>query len=483
MFTAPRSAPAGQHAFAPAAWQRETVNDVHSRLNATRVAGLARPGSLADGREALRAARASGLAVSVAGGRHAMGGQQFGTDDVLIDTRGLDRVLAFDPAAGTADVEAGIQWPALIDHLAVRPDNRATRWTIRQKQTGADRLSIGGALAANIHGRGLRMRPFVDDVESFTLLGADGRLRTCSRRENRELFSLAIGGYGLFGFVYSVKLRLARRQTVRRAVVETTVDELIPGFERRIAAGFTFGDFQFAVDPASPDFLRRGIFSCYEPVGDGAPVPSAHRSLSEADWRRLLHLAHVDKSRAYALYAEHYLATSGQLYYSDEHQLTPYVDCYHDDIDRLTGSAHRGGEMISELYVPRPRLAEFMTACRADLPARGADVIYGTIRLIERDDESFLAWAREPYACVIFNLHVEHTPTGVRRAADAFRGLIDRAAALRGSYFLTYHRFATRQQVLACHPRFPDFLRRKRALDPGELFKSNWYRHHAALLG
>lgn len=33
----------------------------------------------------------------------------------------------------------------------------------------------------------------------------------------------------------------------------------------------------------------------------------------------------------------------------------------------------------------------------------------GTIRLIERDDETFLAWARQPYACVIFNLHVVHT--------------------------------------------------------------------------
>ena len=44
-----------------------------------------------------------------------------------------------------------------------------------------------------------------------------------------------------------------------------------------------------------------------------------------------------------------------------------------------------------------------------DVLRRGANIVYGTVRLIERDDESFLAWAREPYACVIFNLHVEHT--------------------------------------------------------------------------
>jgi hypothetical protein len=41
------------------------------------------------------------------------------------------------------------------------------------------------------------------------------------------------------------------------------------------------------------------------------------------------------------------------------------------------------------------------------------DCIYGTIRLIERDDESFLAWAKQPYACTIFNLHTSHTPDGL----------------------------------------------------------------------
>ena len=42
----------------------------------------------------------------------------------------------------------------------------------------------------------------------------------------------------------------------------------------------------------------------------------------------------------------------------------------------------------------------------------GVDVIYGTVRLIERDDESFLAWARDRWACVIFNLHTVHTRRG-----------------------------------------------------------------------
>ena len=55
--------------------------------------------------------------MSIAGGRHAMGGQQFGEASVLVDTRALDRVLAFDTERGLITVEAGILWPALLEYL------------------------------------------------------------------------------------------------------------------------------------------------------------------------------------------------------------------------------------------------------------------------------------------------------------------------------------------------------------------------------
>ena len=445
------------------------VNDVHSRLNETDVDRIVSVDSLESIQAALAHARELGKPVAICGGRHAMGGQQFCSSGLLLDTRALSRVLALDVERGTVEVEAGIQWPALVEALASSPV------TFAQKQTGADDLSIGGAVSANVHGRGLTMRPFVDDVESFLLVGADGEPVRCSRSENRELFTLATGGYGLFGLVYSVTLRLVPRRTLERVVELGTVEGLVEAFGDRIATGFLYGDFQFAIDLRSDDFLRRGVFSCYRPVAD-RPVPSEQRALSEADWRGLLRLAHTDKSRAFDVYAQHYLATSGQLYRSDTHQLAFYAGGYHDDVGP-------GSEMITEIYVPRSRLADFMDEAADELRRARADVVYGTIRLVERDDESFLAWATEPWACVIFNLHVEHTPVGIDRAADAFRLLIDLAIARRGSYYLTYHRWATRAQVEACYPQFAEFLSLKDKYDPDELFQSEWYRHQRALFG
>ncbi len=454
------------------------VNDVHSRLNPTVVARVAAVRSVADIQAAVRQAATEGRAVSVCGGRHAMGGQQFGTGSVLIDTTGFDRVLGLDRNRGLVEVEAGIQWPALHDCLERAQHGDARPWTFRQKQTGADRLSIGGALSANVHGRALDLPPLVSEVERFTLVGAAGRLYRCSRTENRELFRLAIGGYGLFGVIATVTLRLAPRRKLRRVVEILDVEQLIAGFEQRIAAGFLYGDFQFAIDPAQATFLRRGVLACYEPVPDATPIPADQRVLTAEDWQRLVLLAHTDKAAAFEHYSRHYLASSGQIYWADTHQLSVYLDDYHRELDRALG--HRGSEVITELYVPRARLADFLAEAAADFRANRVDPIYGTVRLIRRDAETHLAWAREDYACVIFNLHVRHDRAGEAHAAEAFRRLIDMAIRRNGSFYLTYHRHATRAQIEACYPRFREFLRLKRVYDPGEQFQSDWYRHYRA---
>ena len=114
--------------------------------------------------------------------------------------------------------------------------------------------------------------------------------------------------------------------------------------------------------------------------------------------------------------------------------------------------------------------------------AHGSEVIYGTIRAILRDTTSFLPWAKDDFACVIFNIRTPHTESGLRRTGNTFRALIDASAELGGSFFLTYHRYASAAQVEACYPRFREFFARKRAYDPDEMFTSDWYSYYRSAL-
>ena len=452
------------------------VNDLHSQLNPTRVDRVVEPETLDAARAAIAAARRENRAVCIAGGRHAMGAQAFATDGVLIDIRKLDRVLGFDMERGLIEVESGMQWPKLLAELTQAQRGREKQWGFAQKQTGADRLTMGGCLSANVHGRGLTLPPFVGDVESFKLLDAKGELFNCSRAENPELFRLAIGGYGLFGFIYSVTLRLVPRRKVERVVQVRDIAEIPAAFAGRIRDGFLYGDFQYSIDESSDGYLRRGVFSCYRPVPDSTPIPTAQKELAERDWTNLLLLAHTDKAAAFKRYAGYYLTTNRQVYWSDEHQMSIYPDYYHREIDRRLKT--KATEAITEIYCERGALERFMVDVAADARRNETEIIYGTVRLIEADRESFLAWAKKPYACVIFNLHVVHTPGGMRRASNAFRRLIDLGIKYGGSYYPTYHKYATRKQVETCYPQFAEFLKLKLKHDPGEVFQSDWYRHY-----
>ncbi len=124
----------------------EEVNDIHAQLNKTIVHDIARPESPIKLMEEVEKAQKAGRSVSVCGARHAMGGQQFGTRGTLIDTTRMNKVIALDREAKTVEIEAGIMWPQLISWL----NTNAPELCVIQKQTGADELTLGGALASNI---------------------------------------------------------------------------------------------------------------------------------------------------------------------------------------------------------------------------------------------------------------------------------------------------------------------------------------------
>lgn len=216
------------------------------------------------------------------------------------------------------------------------------------------------------------------------------------------------------------------------------------------------------------------MFSCYEPIDDTCCASALPHRLDASRWRELAFLAHTDKRRAFELDAAHYLCTDGQVYASDTHQLATYVEGYHEDLDARLGATCSGTEVITELDAPRAAFEPFLGDLRAALRRTEADVIYGTIRVIERDEDAFLAWAREPWACVVLNLHVERSPTGLVRAQRQFRAAIDAALAHAGSFYLPYHAWATADQLRAGHPRLGAFLARKAALDPRDTLRSDW---------
>lgn len=454
------------------------LNDLHSKLNATKVAELHYPQSSEDIVKIILLAKQKNKAISISGGKHAMGGQQFGEDTIHISMKKMNDVLSFNKEKGIITVEAGIEWPQIINYLATSSENISSQWSIIQKQTGGDRLSIGGSISANAHGRGVKFKPIIQDIESFTLINSDGKQLIVNRQVNKELFNLVIGGYGLFGVIATVDLRLQKKFKLQRVVEVISINELVEKTKQRLVDGYLYGDFQYKTDEKASDFMKLGVFSTYKPVPLDTPMPEVKAGLDAERWNKLLLLCHTDKSKAFDFYQKYYLSTNGNIYWSDTHQLSYYNEDYEKYLEKTMPDYQAGSLMITEAYVPRKDINVFIDRIAEDAKTYDFNIIYGTMRLIEQDDESFLAWAKQNYACVIFNLRMKHTTVDIEKAKLNFQRIIDRALELNGSYFLTYHRYAKKEQLLKAYPQFIEFLKLKLKYDPKERFQSDWYRHY-----
>jgi FAD/FMN-containing dehydrogenase len=165
----------------------------------------------------------------------------------------------------------------------------------------------------------------------------------------------------------------------------------------------------------------------------------------------------------------------GQIYDSDLHAFGVYLADYSRRLASRSRARYLSTLMITELFVPIAAFPDFMTEAAGLLRKPGAPLIYSTVRRIEPDHETFLPWARTRMACIIFNLQMIHEPAELRTAIAKFRGLIDLAIAHGGTYYLTYHRYATSNQLRTCYPEFDLWLAEKQKHDPENKFWSDWF--------
>jgi len=123
---------------------------------------------------------------------------------ILLDARGLDRFIAFDPENGILRCEAGVLLSHILDFVVPRG------WFL-PVLPGTKFVTVGGAIASDVHGKNHpREGTFGRHVRRFELLHSSGERRICSPEENPDWFRATIGGLGLTGVILWAEIALRR---------------------------------------------------------------------------------------------------------------------------------------------------------------------------------------------------------------------------------------------------------------------------------
>jgi decaprenylphospho-beta-D-ribofuranose 2-oxidase len=446
-----------------------------ARLTPTRVARVDDVRDIEQLRAVLHEAKERRLKVSISGSRHSQGGHTYTAGGVVLNMRGFNRVRAIDTAAMTITVESGATWDEVQRALAPRG------LAIKVMQS-SNIFTVGGTLSANAHGRDIDVTQFVEVVQAFHLLLADGSVVQVSRTENPELFSLVVGGYGLYGVILDVTLRVTRDELYEQRAVSMDYRQFPAYFAQQIKP-----DSQVvlmlarpSIDPDPRSFLRELVVVTWRRAAPTAPGSFALTEEAHV-WRDKLFFGlsrRFDWAKAlrWKLQKRVELGADAVRIVSRNNAMRPPLA----PLELLDYRSRRNTDIIQEYYVPVENFVPFMDRFREILVAGKMNVLSSTVRYVTPNATPALAYAprREAFAIIQMS-NVDLSPEGQAQAATVTRRLVDVAIENSGTYYLTYQLYPSTEQLHRAYPNARHAFERKRFYDPAEIFSNRFYEKYS----
>ncbi|MFD3808502.1 D-arabinono-1,4-lactone oxidase [Streptomyces sp. NPDC058619] len=377
------------------------------------------PASVGELQEAVRRAAGEGLRVKAVGTGHSFTAAA-ATDGVLVRPQALAGIQEIDRAAGTVTVAAGTVLKDLNRTLAAEGLSLTNMGDIMEQ-------TVSGATSTGTHGTGRDSASIAAQIRGLELVTADGRLLTCSREENPEVFAAARLGIGALGVITAITLAVEPLFFLTAREEPMGFDRVTAEFDEHVAENEHFEFYWFphtgncntkrnnrSQGPAAPpgpvsawiedELLSNGIFQAVNSLGRGVPaaIPSiarvASRALSARTYTDIPYKVFTSPRRVrfvemeYALPREHLVAALRELRavvdrsdlrisFPVEVRTAPA-----DDITVSTASGRETAYIAVHMYRGTPYQAYF-TAAERVFTAHGGRPHWGKVHT--RDAEYF----------------------------------------------------------------------------------------------
>lgn len=163
-----------------------------------------RPSTVKQLRDVFALAQENGRSIGLRAGGNSYGDAAMNDEEIVVNLSRMNRILAWDAEYGRITVEPGVTLERLWQYVL------EDGWWI-PVATGTMKVTVGGAAAMNVHGKNAwKVGCFGDHVYQFDLMLPSGKIITCNRDKNSDIFYAALGGFGMLGVFTSITLSLKR---------------------------------------------------------------------------------------------------------------------------------------------------------------------------------------------------------------------------------------------------------------------------------
>ena len=415
--------------------------------------------------EILKYSKLKKIPISIAGAKHSMGGHTMYPNGIVLNMRPY-KEMQIDTVNNILTIGSGALWEDAINYL----DRYHKSIAVMQAFSS---FSIGGSLSVNGHGWQKDSPPVSSSVISFTLINHNGEILNCSRNENKELFGLVIGGYGLFGIVLDIKLKVVENETLKFRYIRLNPDNYIKYYKKFISNNpkvkLVFGRLRIS----EKLFLEEATLNYFEQVAV-KPQPLKKQNEKDDDSKRLVFRSTVNSEYGKRLRWD--LETGMNKVSNNE--VHSRNDLLNDDVKLIENKDSNSTDILHEYFIPERNFKQYITELKKVLPNNHIDLLNITIRGVYKDNDSYLNYARENVFGFVLLFNQTKNSKSEVEMIKLTKQLVKIAIKMEGTYYLPYRLHVEKEIFNKVYPKGEDFFKLKLKYDPSEIFKNKFYEHY-----
>lgn len=413
----------------------------------------------------LNHSKASRIPISIAGAKHSMGGHTMYPNGIVLNMRAY-KEMKIDTINNILTIGSGALWEDAIIYL----DKFNKSIAVMQAFSS---FSIGGSISVNGHGWQKDLPPISSSVISFTLLNHNAEILNCSRTENAELFSLVIGGYGLFGIILDVKLKVVDNEVLQFKYVRLSPENYIENYKKFVSSNpkvtLVFGRLRIS----NKQFLEEATLNYFEKVDEKPEQLSVNNQKNESS-KRLVFRSTVNSEYGKRLRWD--LETG--INKVSRNETFSRNDLLNDNVTLIENKDTSSTDILHEYFIPERHFTNYINALKNVLPNQHIDLLNITIRGVYKDNDSYLNYAKENVFGFVFLFNQKKSEKDEEEMRKLTQQLAKIAIKFEGTYYLPYRLHIDRETFRTVYPQGREFFRLKLRYDPDEIFKNKFYDHY-----
>ena len=416
-------------------------------------------------REVLEYSKTNKIPISIAGAKHSMGGHTMYPNGIVLNMRPY-KEMQIDTANNVLTIGSGALWEDALNYL----DKFDKSITVMQAFSS---FSIGGSISVNGHGWQKDSPPVSSSVISFTIMNHYGEVLNCNRTENKELFSLVIGGYGLFGIILDVKLKIVDNEALQFKYIHLSPKNYLKNYKKFISntpkVKLVFGRLRIS----NKLFLEEATLNFFEEVNEKTS-PLKELNQKDLDSKRLVFRSTVNSEYGKRLRWDLETAMNK----ISKNEVISRNELLNDNVTLIENKDTNSTDILHEYFIPERNFEKYIDELKNVLPNKQIDLLNITIRGVNKDNDSYLNYATENVFGFVFLFNQKKSERYELEMKELTKQLVEIAVKMEGTYYLPYRLHIDKKIFSKVYPQGEEFFKLKLKYDPNEIFKNKFYEYY-----